>query len=46
MGRVVLKLAEEAKELGIEMLVLDDGWFGKRRDDNRALGDWQVNEEN
>ncbi len=27
------------------MLVLDDGWFGKRRDDNRALGDWQVNEE-
>ena len=44
-GESILKLAEEAKELGIEMLVLDDGWFGKRRDDNRALGDWQVNEE-
>ena len=27
------------------MVVMDDGWFGKRRDDNRALGDWQVNEE-
>ena len=37
------KLAETAKELGIELLVLDDGWFGKRNDDNSSLGDWQVN---
>ncbi len=27
------------------MLVLDDGWFGKRDDDNSGLGDWYVNEE-
>ena len=32
--------------LGIEMLVLDDGWFGKREDDNSGLGDWFVNEKN
>lgn len=37
-------LAEQAAELGIEMLVLDDGWFGKREDDNSGLGDWYVNE--
>ena len=43
-GESILKLAEEAKELGIEMLVLDDGWFGKRNDDNSSLGDWFVNE--
>lgn len=36
-------LAETAQELGIELLVLDDGWFGKRNDDNSSLGDWQVN---
>ena len=36
-------LAETAKELGIELLVLDDGWFGKRNDDNSSLGDWVVN---
>ncbi|MBO5303319.1 MAG: alpha-galactosidase [Lachnospiraceae bacterium] len=41
----LLTLAKEAKQLGIEMLVLDDGWFGKRNDDNRGLGDWVVNEE-
>lgn len=29
---------------GIDMLVLDDGWFGKRDDDNSGLGDWFVNE--
>lgn len=44
-GDSLCRLAESAKELGIEMLVLDDGWFGKRCDDNRALGDWDVNEE-
>lgn len=39
------KLAKEAAELGIDMLVMDDGWFGKRNDDNSGLGDWFVNEE-
>lgn len=41
----LLDIAKEASKLGIEMLVMDDGWFGNRFDDNRALGDWQVNEE-
>lgn len=36
--------AEHAKELGIEMLVMDDGWFGHRDDDTSSLGDWFVNE--
>ena len=39
----ILKIAEQAQKLGIEMLVLDDGWFGKRDDDNSGLGDWFVN---
>ena len=38
-------LAVHAAELGVEMLVMDDGWFGKRNDDNSSLGDWVVNEE-
>lgn len=41
----LLAIAKEASGLGIEMLVMDDGWFGDRHDDNRALGDWDVNEE-
>ena len=41
----ILKLAHEAKELGIEMVVLDDGWFGKRNDDKSGLGDWWTNEQ-
>ena len=41
----LLDIAREASRLGIEMLVMDDGWFGNRFDDNRALGDWKVNEE-
>ncbi len=41
----LLAIAKEASALGIEMLVMDDGWFGNRYDDNRALGDWNVNEE-
>ena len=41
----LLDLADEASKLGIELFVLDDGWFGNRFDDNRALGDWVVNEE-
>lgn len=40
----VFAIAEEASKLGIEMLVLDDGWFGKREDDSSGLGDWYVNE--
>ncbi|RZT01083.1 alpha-galactosidase [Cuneatibacter caecimuris] len=36
----ILKLAESAKDLGIELLVLDDGWFGRRDDDTSSLGDW------
>ena len=38
------ELADCAKDLGIELLVLDDGWFGKRNDDNTSLGDWFLNE--
>lgn len=41
----LLSIAKEASALGIEMLVMDDGWFGKRNSDNEALGDWTVNEE-
>lgn len=41
----ILKLAREAKDLGIEMVVLDDGWFGKRDDDKSGLGDWWTNEQ-
>ncbi|MDO5345020.1 MAG: alpha-galactosidase [Lachnospiraceae bacterium] len=40
----LLAIAEQAASLGLDMLVLDDGWFGKRDDDNSGLGDWQVNE--
>lgn len=36
----LLKIASKAKELGIELFVLDDGWFGKRDTDNCSLGDW------
>lgn len=36
-------LAACAKDLGLELMVLDDGWFGKRKDDNSSLGDWKVN---
>lgn len=39
----IIDLAKEAAALGIEMLVLDDGWFGERNDDNTSLGDWIVN---
>ena len=41
----LLSIAKEASKLGIEMLVMDDGWFGKRNSDNCSLGDWYVNEE-
>jgi len=42
--RKLLALAKEAASLGIELFVLDDGWFGKRDDDTSSLGDWTVNE--
>ena len=44
-GDKLVTFAERAKELGIDMLVMDDGWFGTRDDDTSALGDWFVNEE-
>ena len=43
-GETIVELAREAAQLGIDMVVMDDGWFGKREDDNSGLGDWQVNE--
>ena len=43
-GETICQLAKDAAELGIDMVVMDDGWFGKREDDNSGLGDWQVNE--
>ncbi|MDO5733102.1 MAG: alpha-galactosidase [Eubacteriales bacterium] len=39
----LLDIARRAKQAGIELFVLDDGWFGERNDDRRSLGDWQVN---
>ena len=41
----LIDIAREAKKSGIEMLVMDDGWFGERNDDNSSLGDWYVNED-
>lgn len=43
-GETIYELAKEAADVGIELLVMDDGWFGNREDDNSSLGDWQVNE--
>ena len=43
-GDTIRALAREAKELGVELLVMDDGWFGERWDDRRGLGDWTTNE--
>ncbi|GAA1788560.1 alpha-galactosidase [Agromyces lapidis] len=41
----LLELADRAAELGIERFVLDDGWFGARRNDRAGLGDWTVSSE-
>lgn len=41
----ILKIAAKGKEAGIELFVLDDGWFGARNDDYRGLGDWYANTE-
>lgn len=43
-GEKLVTIAKKAKELGVELFVLDDGWFGKRNDDKSGLGDWYVNE--
>ena len=44
-GKTMLELAKNAADVGIDLVVMDDGWFGKRDDDNSGLGDWEVNEE-
>ncbi|MCR5210262.1 MAG: alpha-galactosidase [Lachnospiraceae bacterium] len=41
----LLKLASAAKNVGIELFVVDDGWFGRRNDDTTSLGDWDANKE-
>jgi alpha-galactosidase len=40
-----MELAEKAAALGIDRFVMDDGWFGQRKDDHAGLGDWYVNKE-
>lgn len=42
--KAIEQIAKQASELGIDMMVLDDGWFGKRDTDISGLGDWNVNE--
>jgi alpha-galactosidase len=39
----LLKLAKAGKDVGIELFVMDDGWFGERNDDTSSLGDWTAN---
>lgn len=41
----IYNIAEQAAKLGVDLLVLDDGWFGKRDGDSSGLGDWTVNEQ-
>ncbi len=41
--KTLLDFADEAKKIGIDMLVMDDGWFGARNDDRAGLGDWREN---
>ncbi len=43
--KIVRELSGEARDLGLELLVVDDGWFGRRSDDSSSLGDWNVNRE-
>ncbi len=43
-GEKLLTIAREAAGLGIELFVMDDGWFGSRDNDCSGLGDWEVNE--
>lgn len=44
-GEKLLGIAKKAAELGVELFVLDDGWFGKRNSDLSSLGDWVPNSE-
>lgn len=41
----LLSMAEKAKAVGLDLFVLDDGWFGKRNNDRCSLGDWKVNKD-
>lgn len=41
----LLEIVDAAHSIGIELFVLDDGWFGKRDDDTSSLGDWYVNKQ-
>ncbi|MBO7761848.1 MAG: alpha-galactosidase [Clostridia bacterium] len=41
----ILSIAEGAQRLGVDLMVLDDGWFGTRNDPSSSLGDWYVNRE-
>lgn len=41
----LVEIAKAAKNMGVDLLVMDDGWFGKRDDDNSGLGDWFVNKD-
>lgn len=43
-GDKLVSIAADAAKLGVELFVMDDGWFGKRDDDNSGLGDWYPNE--
>jgi len=40
-----MTLAEKAASIGVDRFVMDDGWFGQRKDDHAGLGDWYVNQE-
>lgn len=42
--KIVKELAQEGRDLGLELIVIDDGWFGQRNNDTSSLGDWYVNE--
>ncbi len=44
-GEKIISIAKEAAKLGIELMVMDDGWFGKRDNDKSGLGDWEANED-
>ncbi len=44
-GETIYQFAKDAAEVGIDMVVMDDGWFGNRNNDRGGLGDWHVNEE-
>jgi alpha-galactosidase len=41
----IRKMVDKAVEIGVERVVLDDGWFGARRNDRAGLGDWVVSKD-